>query len=164
MNENKRYKYYEEENGEFPFPSIKTDNGKTIVSLYECYGLLNEQEERIKELEKDRDFWKYNCCSRDNLNSILSFELELAQKQGYELSDSFNEYRESVEKNLEWNKQHLNDDVDNDKTKIDYDVAREYAMKYIMGYGLTRSETLLVEDFMENVFVLAMTMKRGMIE
>lgn len=46
-------------------------------------------------------------------------------------------------------------------TKIDYDVAREYATKYITGYGLTRSETLLVEDFMENVFVLAMTMKEG---
>ena len=46
----KQYKYYEEENGEFPFPSIKTDDGKTIVSLYECCDLLNEKDQRIKNL------------------------------------------------------------------------------------------------------------------
>ena len=51
MTENKRYKYYDEENGEFPFPSIKTDDRRTIVTLYECCALLNEQDIEIQRLK-----------------------------------------------------------------------------------------------------------------
>lgn len=74
--------------------------------------VVRKQEKQIEELKKDRDFWKYNCCSRDNLNSILQFELDLARKDGYETSDNFDKYIKGVQKNLEWNKQHLNGDTE----------------------------------------------------
>lgn len=89
-----------------PNDIITEENVKKIVKL------LNEQNKQIKELGKDRDFWKYNCVSQDNLNAILNNELELARKEGYSTSDAFNKYRKYVKKTIEWNKQFLNGDKD----------------------------------------------------
>lgn len=55
MTEKKRFKYYEESNGEFPFPYIKNTDGKSIISLYECCDLLNEQHETIHDQKRQLD-------------------------------------------------------------------------------------------------------------
>lgn len=45
----KRFRYYEEENGEVPFPYIKDSDGKDIISLYQCYECMNAlHEENVK--------------------------------------------------------------------------------------------------------------------
>ena len=36
---------------------------------------LNEQEERIRELEKEKESWKNSVCHDMNLKSMLSFEI-----------------------------------------------------------------------------------------
>jgi chromosome segregation ATPase len=47
----KRFIYCEEENGEFPFPYIKCDDGKNVISLYECVDLLNSLNDENEQLK-----------------------------------------------------------------------------------------------------------------
>ena len=70
----KRFTYWEEENGEFPFPYIKDSDGKSIVSLYECVECLNALHEENQRLEKQKqhlidymDTW----CPKRFYNGIL---------------------------------------------------------------------------------------------
>lgn len=88
----------------------KTFSG--IADEYTCkriVNLLNKKDERIKELESEKEFWRYNCIHESSRNSILMFELDLAREQGYEWSDAFKEYENSVKENSEWNKKYISE-------------------------------------------------------
>lgn len=49
-----------------------------------------------KELKKDLEYWKSNCLSYENQNSILWNEISILQKQGAKTSASFEEYVDSI--------------------------------------------------------------------
>ena len=57
------------------------DYGKEIVEL-------------LNNLHEEKEYWKSNCCSQDSFNSILLHELDIAQQQGYEVSDPFKKLME----------------------------------------------------------------------
>ena len=62
-------------------PSIShftdTETGKEYCeyNLDKVVDILNEQEERIKELEQEKESWKSSACHDLNLKSMLSFEI-----------------------------------------------------------------------------------------
>ena len=61
---------------------------------YECddiCDILNEYEDKIEKLTKEKDYWKGGSCSLSNMNWILLHELDIAQEQGYKVSDPFKE-------------------------------------------------------------------------
>lgn len=86
----KRYLYYEEPNGEFPFPYIKRDDGKEIISLYECSELLNglveeneqlkstnmEMEDYLGRLEEKNEELKKRLVDRIKYTHLLETELK----------------------------------------------------------------------------------------
>ena len=78
-------KYYIESNGIW--------KGKHQLSWAE---LCDE----LKQLEKEKDYWKSACAKSDNENVILKKELLDAVEQGYELSNSYNEYLEERKKDM----------------------------------------------------------------
>ena len=101
------YKYYEEENGEFPFPYIERNDGKRILSIYECCEELNNQEEIIEKLQskiekllKDNDhkFWKMQFMHQYNTTQLIVSEIGRAINEGYEVSDRFKKYIEELNK------------------------------------------------------------------
>lgn len=61
---------------------------------------LNELLEENKRLEEERDCWKSACAKSDNENVILKKELLDVVKQGYELSNSYNDYLEERKKDM----------------------------------------------------------------
>ena len=50
-------------------------NANSICNVKGIVDLLNEQEERIKELEQEKESWKSSACHDLNLKSMLSFEI-----------------------------------------------------------------------------------------
>lgn len=73
--------------------------------------------EQIKELKKEKEFWKHNCISESNRNSILISELGFAQEQGYKWSNAFEEYENSIKENNEWNKKYISEKESGDDVK-----------------------------------------------
>lgn len=73
------------------------DDAETLVEL------LNEQDERIKELLQDNDhkFWKHQFMHQFNSTSLIMHEISLAIEQGYEVSDKFKEYLDELKKKHE---------------------------------------------------------------
>lgn len=69
----------------------------------EIVDLLNEQEERIKELLQDNDhkFWKHQFIHQFNSTSLIMHEISLAIDNGYEVSDDFKEYLDELKKKHE---------------------------------------------------------------
>lgn len=75
----KRFKYYEEPNGEFPFPYIKNTDGKSIISLYECCDLLNELADENEQLKQ----YIYDNLDED-ICDVCSYQyLEKSQMDKY---------------------------------------------------------------------------------
>lgn len=76
------------------------------------YERMNEQDERIKKLEKgneqlkrennelkqdnDIKFWKLQCMHYFNSNSLFMSEISRAIKKGYKVSDKFQEYLDEL--------------------------------------------------------------------
>lgn len=63
-----------------------------------CYDLCNQTMAKenwnnvLKELNalhEEKEFWKSSACSTSNFNQILLNELDVAQEQGYEVSNPF---------------------------------------------------------------------------
>lgn len=48
----------------------------------------------LNELNDEKEFWKSMCCSQSNFNQILLNELDIAQEQGYEISNPFKRFLE----------------------------------------------------------------------
>ena len=61
---------------------------------------LNELLENNKRLKEENDYWKSACAKSDNENVILKKELLDVVEQGYELSNSYNEYLEERKKDM----------------------------------------------------------------
>ena len=59
---------------------------------------MNEQEERIKELESQLEFWKGSAGVCQGELGIVNNELGIALEQGYKLSGAYMEYKEDKEK------------------------------------------------------------------
>lgn len=53
-----------------------------------------------KRLKEEKDYWKSACAKSDNENVILKKELLDVVEQGYELSNSYNEYLEERKKDM----------------------------------------------------------------
>ena len=64
--------------GKHYFDSTKDD----YVFSEEIVDLLNE-------LYEEKEYWKGNACNNSNFINILLHELDIAQKEGYEVSDPF---------------------------------------------------------------------------
>lgn len=56
---------------------------------------FNKLTEENEELKQKIEFWKGAACSNSNFNQILLHELDIAQEQGYMVSDPFKELMES---------------------------------------------------------------------
>lgn len=90
MTENKRFRIYQDLYEDFYIEDIESYNNQKLQRSYKIgneedvkyenveniVDLLNEQEERIKELEKEKEFWKSDACNSMNLHSMLSFEIQ----------------------------------------------------------------------------------------
>jgi len=50
---------------------------------------LDRQNQALIELKKEKERWKSIACNNSSFNSILLHELDIAQEQGYKLSDPF---------------------------------------------------------------------------
>ena len=50
-------------------------NANSICNVKGIVDLLNEQEERIQELEQEKESWKSSACHDLNLKSMLAFEI-----------------------------------------------------------------------------------------
>ena len=72
---------------------------------------LLENNKRLKEendywksacakFKEEKDYWKSACAKSDNENVILKKELLDVVEQGYELSNSYNEYLEERKKDM----------------------------------------------------------------
>lgn len=61
---------------------------------------LNELLEKNKRLKEENDYWKSACAKSDNENVILKKELLDVVEQGYELSNSYNDYLEERKKDM----------------------------------------------------------------
>ena len=48
----------------------------------------------LNELNDEKEAWKQSCCSNSNFNSILLHELDIAQEQGFEVSNPFKQFLE----------------------------------------------------------------------
>ena len=59
---------------------------------------LNEQDQRIQELESQLEFWKGSAGVCQGELGIVNHELGIALEQGYKLSDAYMEYKEDKEK------------------------------------------------------------------
>ena len=104
MTENKRYNIkpskiiedgfcIQDDEKEYSFPTI---DDKSHLIMYEK--ALNEQDERIRELLQDNDhkFWKLQFMHQFNSTSLIMYEISLAIKEGYEVSDKFKAYLDEL--------------------------------------------------------------------
>ena len=48
----------------------------------------------LNELNDEKEAWKQSCCTYSNFNSILLHELDIAQEQGFEVSNPFKQFLE----------------------------------------------------------------------
>lgn len=97
---------------------VDTENNDKVICSFDngigtskMVDLLNEKEERIKELEEenaelrqdnDIKFWKLQCMHYFNSISLFMSEISRAIKKGYEVSEQFQEYLDELkEKNKE---------------------------------------------------------------
>ena len=71
------------------------------ASLEEGYLQLQRENDRLlkenEQLKQQKGVWKQSCCSNSNFNSILLHELDIAQEQGYEVSNPFKQFLENRE-------------------------------------------------------------------
>jgi hypothetical protein len=51
--------------------------------------LLNRFVDENEQLKKEKESWKSSACNNSSFNSILLHELDIAQEQGYNLSNPF---------------------------------------------------------------------------
>ena len=51
--------------------------------------LASQYLEENEQLKKEKESWKSSACNNLSFNSILLHELDIAQEQGYKLSDPF---------------------------------------------------------------------------
>ena len=66
------------------------------VSEKALIDLLNEQNETITILEKEKEEWKHSAIKQADLNSILWNEISIMREQGAKPSDSFKEYLDGI--------------------------------------------------------------------
>lgn len=67
---------------------VKDDEPICTVALEDAdfiIEILNENE----QLKKEKESWKSSACNNSSFNSILLHELDIAQEQGYKLSNPF---------------------------------------------------------------------------
>ena len=58
---------------------------------------IAELEEENEQLKQQKEAWKQSCCTNSNFNSILLHELDIAQEQGFEVSNPFKQFLEDRE-------------------------------------------------------------------
>ena len=58
----------------------------TNMEYEDALGRLEEENEQLK---KEKESWKSIACNNSSFNSILLHELDIAQEQGYKLSNPF---------------------------------------------------------------------------
>lgn len=68
---------------------LNCDNYVPKNDIYFCKAL--------NELHDEKEAWKQSCCSNSNFNSILLHELDIAQEQGFEVSNPFKQFLEDRE-------------------------------------------------------------------
>lgn len=78
------------------------------------YRALSKKSKRLKEeneqLKEEKEYWKGQCISQSNLNSIYHNELSIAQEQGYSPTDTFKFCFGDLNKHLEKYKKFYNSD------------------------------------------------------
>ena len=79
----KRFKYYEDGNGEFPLPYIKSNDDKNIISLSECCNLLNELHEEKEQLKKNCKNYNWYKQYKELLNENEQLKLENGEMEDY---------------------------------------------------------------------------------
>lgn len=95
MTENKRFTVhiewfnYDKTEGEI---TLK-DNGQPLLAS-ECIEDVQMVKGLLNELNDEKEAWKQSCCSNSNFNSILLHELDIAQEQGFEVSNPFKRFLE----------------------------------------------------------------------
>ena len=73
---------------EFGLNFIVNANGRNLTAK-QTVDKLNQLYEENEELKKENEKWKSIACDNSSFNSILLHELDIAQEQGYKLSDPF---------------------------------------------------------------------------
>ena len=58
---------------------------------------IAELEEENEQLKQQKEVWKQICCTNSNFNSILLHELDIAQEQGFKVSNPFKQFLEDRE-------------------------------------------------------------------
>ena len=88
MTENKRF---EIKIGEFEEENIVDNLNRMTIRE------ISDMCKKMNELNDEKEFWKSMCCSQSNFNQILLNELDIAQEQGYEVSNPFKKLIEKKE-------------------------------------------------------------------
>lgn len=83
---------------------------KTVDVHYYEYLLkcMNELNNENAQLKKEKEYWKGQCISQSNLNSIYHNELSIAQEQGYAPTNTFKFCFGDLNKHLEKYKKFYN--------------------------------------------------------
>ena len=101
MTENKRFVYYEHKGADYILdtPNKSLDFIEILgdcLEAEEIVDLLNELHDENEQLKQQKEVWKQICCTTSNFNSILLHELDIAQEQGFEVSNPFKRFLEDM--------------------------------------------------------------------
>ena len=69
---------------------LKAVNEELDLANRDC-DILEEENEQLKQ---QKEVWKQHCCTYSNFNSILLHELDIAQEQGFKVSNPFKQFLE----------------------------------------------------------------------
>lgn len=70
------------------YHTVVLENFKAISKDY------NKLKEENEQLKQQKEVWKQLCCTNSNFNSILLHELDIAQEQGFKVSNPFKQFLE----------------------------------------------------------------------
>ena len=69
--------------------SVKDFDYNELLGTNDLLDELNRLSDENEQLQKEKESWKSSACNNSSFNSILLHELDIAQEQGYEVSDPF---------------------------------------------------------------------------
>lgn len=99
-----RLEFIEEKDAWAVYDTFKNEYGFTMSDILDLMNELSYENKQLKkdneELKQDNDikFWKQQLMNQWNKTQLIIHELSLAMDNGYEISDEYISYIESLEK------------------------------------------------------------------